>query len=160
MTPRITTLDNGMRIVSEDWARLETVAVGAWVDMGSRHETPELNGIAHFLEHMMFKGTERRSARDIAEEIEAVGGQINAYTSRDYTTYYAKVLKGDLPLAVDLIADILQHSQFDPAETRRERDVILQELGQAHDTPDDIVFDFMQETAYPDQALGRTMLGT
>lgn len=149
-----------MRIVSEDWARLETVAVGVWVDMGSRHETQELNGIAHFLEHMMFKGTERRSARDIAEEIEAVGGQMNAYTSRDYTTYYAKVLKDDLPLAVDLISDILQHSLFDETETRRERDVILQELGQTLDTPDDIVFDYLQETAYPGQALGRPILGS
>jgi len=149
-----------MRVVSESWPQLETVAVGVWVDMGSRHETKELNGVAHFLEHMMFKGTERRSARNIAEEIEAVGGQINAYTSRDYTTYYAKVMKEDLPLAVDLLADILQNSQFDPAETRRERDVILQELGQAYDTPDDIVFDYMQETAYQNQALGRAILGT
>ena len=158
--PRITVLENGMRVVSENWPQLQTIAVGVWVDMGSRHETSELNGIAHFLEHMMFKGTKRRSARDIAEEIEAVGGQINAYTSRDYTTYYAKVMKEDLSLAVDLLSDILQHSQFDPAETSRERDVILQELGQAHDTPDDIVFDFMQETAYQNQALGRAILGT
>lgn len=160
ITPRITTLENGMRVVSENWPQLETVAAGIWVDMGSRHETEELNGVAHFLEHMMFKGTERRSAREIAEEIEAVGGQINAYTSRDYTTYYTKVMKEDLPLAVDLLADILQHSQFDPDETRRERDVILQELGQAHDTPDDIIFDYMQETAYQNQALGRAILGT
>ena len=158
--PRITTLENGMRIVSENWPQLETVAVGVWVDLGSRHETEELNGVAHFLEHMMFKGTERRTARDIAEEIEAVGGQMNAYTSRDYTTYYTKVMKEDLPLAVDLLADILQHSQFDTEETRRERDVILQELGQAHDTPDDIIFDYMQETAYQNQALGRSILGT
>jgi predicted Zn-dependent peptidase len=158
--PRITTLENGMRVVSEEWSQLETVAVGVWVDMGSRHETEELNGVAHFLEHMMFKGTGRRTARDIAEDIEAVGGQLNAYTSRDYTTYYAKVMKEDLPLAVDLLADILQHSQFDPAETRRERDVILQELGQAIDTPDDIIFDYMQETAFQNQALGRSILGS
>ncbi len=158
--PRITVLENGIRVVSENWTQLQTVAVGVWVDMGSRHETQELNGIAHFLEHMMFKGTKRRSARGIAEEIEAVGGQINAYTSRDYTTYYAKVMKEDLSLAVDLLSDILQHSQFDPSETSRERDVILQELGQAHDTPDDIIFDYMQETAYKNQALGRAILGT
>jgi predicted Zn-dependent peptidase len=109
---------------------------------------------------MAFKGTRRRSARAIAEEIEAVGGHLNAYTAREHTAYYAKVLKEDVPLAVDLIADILQHSVFDPEELARERTVILQEINQAFDTPDDIIFDYFQETAYPNQALGRSVLGS
>src|SRR6202030_2910267 len=117
-------------------------------------------GAAHFLEHMAFKGTERRSARDIAEEIEAVGGHLNAYTSRESTAYYAKVLKEDLPLALDILADILLHSSFDPTELERERTVILQEIGQANDTPDDIIFDYFQERAFPDQAMGRPVLGS
>ena len=119
----------------------------------------EINGVAHFLEHMAFKGTERRSALAIAEEIEAVGGHLNAYTSRESTAYYAKVLKEDVPLALDIIADILQHSTFEPEEMERERAVMLQEIGQANDTPDDIIFDYFQECAYPDQAMGRPVLG-
>ena len=120
---------------------------------------PEINGVAHFLEHMAFKGTERRSALAIAEEIEAVGGHLNAYTSRESTAYYAKVLKEDVTLALDILADILQHSTFEPEELERERTVILQEIGQANDTPDDIIFDHFQECAYPDQAMGRPVLG-
>jgi predicted Zn-dependent peptidase len=136
------------------------VSLGLWVDVGTRHEAPAVNGAAHFLEHMAFKGTERRSARDIAEEIEAVGGHLNAYTSRESTAYYAKVLKEDVPLALDILADILMHSSFDPAEFERERTVILQEIGQANDTPDDIIFDNFQERAFPDQAMGRPVLGS
>jgi len=158
--PRVTRLDNGFRIISENWQRLETVSVGVWVDVGSRHEPVELGGIAHYIEHMLFKGTKKRSAQAIAEEIEAVGGHLNAYTSRDQTTYFARVLKDDLDLAVDMISDILLHSNFDPAETAREQDVILQEIGQSEDTPDDIVFDHLQETAFPSQPLGRPILGT
>jgi predicted Zn-dependent peptidase len=119
-----------------------------------------VNGVAHFLEHMAFKGTERRSARAIAEEIEAVGGHLNAYTSRESTAYYAKVLKEDVPLALDILADILMHSSFEPAELERERAVILQEIGQANDTPDDIIFDHFQECAFPKQAMGRPVLGS
>ncbi len=139
---------------------MDTVSLGLWVDVGTRHEAPEINGAAHFLEHMAFKGTERRSARDIAEEIEAVGGHLNAYTSRESTAYYAKVLKEDVPLALDILADILMHSSFDPTEFERERAVILQEIGQANDTPDDIIFDHFQERAFPDQAMGRPVLGS
>ncbi len=160
MTVQVTTLDNGMRVISEHRASLQTVSVGVWVDVGSRHESEQENGVSHFLEHMVFKGTERRSARDIAEEIENVGGHINAYTSRDHTTFYARVLKDDWPLALDVLADILQHSQFDGSEMEREKDVILQEIGQAHDTPDDVVFDHLQQVSYPDHPLGRTILGT
>jgi predicted Zn-dependent peptidase len=160
MTTEITTLSNGLRIATDRIDTVDTVSLGLWVDVGTRHEAPEINGAAHFLEHMAFKGTERRSARAIAEEIEAVGGHLNAYTSRESTAYYAKVLKEDLPLALDILADILLHSSFDPTELERERTVILQEIGQANDTPDDIIFDYFQERAFPDQAMGRPVLGS
>jgi len=160
MTAQVTTLANGLRVATDRIDTVATVSLGLWVDVGTRHETPEVNGVAHFLEHMAFKGTERRSARAIAEEIEAVGGHLNAYTSRESTAYYAKVLKEDLPLALDILADILLHSSFDAAELERERTVILQEIGQANDTPDDIIFDHFQERAYPDQAMGRPVLGS
>ncbi len=159
MTSRVSTLANGLRVATDRVQTVDTVSLGIWVDVGTRHEPPAINGAAHFLEHMAFKGTERRSARAIAEEIEAVGGHLNAYTSRESTAYYAKVLKEDLPLALDILADILQHSTFDPEELERERTVILQEIGQANDTPDDIIFDYFQECAYPDQAMGRPVLG-
>ena len=159
MTVRVTSLDNGLRVVSEEMPRVETVSVGAWVQVGARYEPAEISGISHLLEHMAFKGTRRRSARQIAEEIEAVGGYINAWTSREATAYYAKVLKEDLPLAIDLIADITQEPAFDEAELAREREVILQEIGQAQDTPDDLVFEHFQEAAFPDQPLGRSVLG-
>src|SRR5580700_10403850 len=160
MTTQLATLANGLRIVTDRIDTVDTASLGLWVDVGTRHEMPEVNGVAHFLEHMAFKGTERRSARAIAEEIEAVGGHLNAYTSRESTAYYAKVLKEDLPLALDILADILLHSSFEPAELERERTVILQEIGQAHDTPDDIIFDYFQERAFPDQAMGRPVLGS
>ncbi len=120
---------------------------------------PEQNGVAHFLEHMAFKGTKRRSALQIAEEIEDVGGYINAYTSREVTAYYARVLTADTALAMDVIADILLNPVFDEKEIETERHVILQEIGQARDTPDDVIFDWLQEKAYPDQPIGRTILG-
>jgi predicted Zn-dependent peptidase len=158
-TTEITTLENGLRVATETMANVQTASVGVWIDVGARYETPEVNGVAHMLEHMAFKGTERRSARAIAEAIENVGGQLNAYTSREHTAYYARVLAHDLPLAVELLADILQHSVFDESELARERTVILQEIGQVQDTPDDLVFDLFQETAYPCQPLGRSILG-
>ena len=126
---------------------------------GGRHETAAQNGIAHFLEHMAFKGTKRRSALQIAEEIEDVGGYINAYTSREMTAYYARILKDDVALALDVIGDIVLNPAFDPKEIEVERHVILQEIGQALDTPDDIIFDWLQEVSYPDQSFGRTILG-
>ena len=160
MSVEISTLDNGLRVVTDERPGFETAAVGVWVDVGARYEPKELNGVAHMLEHMAFKGTARRSAQDIAEEIEAVGGHLNAYTGREHTAYFARVLRQDVRLGVDILADILQHSTFDPDELERERTVILQEIGQAEDTPDDIIFDHLQETAYPDQPLGRAILGT
>jgi predicted Zn-dependent peptidase len=159
MSLRVTTLENGMRVLTDLMDSVETVSLGVWVDVGTRHEPAEINGVAHLLEHMAFKGTERRSALDIAAEIEAVGGHLNAYTSREHTAYYAKVLKENTSLAVDILADILQHSVFDQRELERERTVILQEIGQANDTPDDVIFDLFQERAYPDQAMGRPVLG-
>ncbi len=160
MTVEVTRLENGLTIASAYMPAVETVSLGAWIGVGTRYEPAKINGVAHLLEHMAFKGTERRSAYDIAEEIEAVGGHLNAYTSRENTAFYAKVLAGDAPLAVDIIADILQHPTFDEEELQRERAVVLQEIGQAFDTPDDIIFDRFQETAYPGQALGRPVLGT
>ena len=159
MTVRLTTLPNGVRIVTEEMPALASAAVGLWIGAGGRHERPEQNGIAHFLEHMAFKGTTKRSALRIAEEIEDVGGYINAYTSREMTAYYARVLAADVPLALDVVADITLNPVFDPKEIEVERHVILQEIGQALDTPDDIIFDWLQEAAYPDQAIGRTILG-
>ena len=159
MTVEIHTLANGLRIVTEYMPGLESAALGLWVSAGGRHERVEQNGIAHFLEHMAFKGTQRRTALQIAEEIEDVGGYINAYTSREVTAYYARVLKDDVALALDLIGDIVLNPIFDPREIEIERGVILQEIGQAADTPDDIIFDWLQEVAYPGQPLGRTILG-
>lgn len=156
---RVTTLGNGLRVATDPMGSVETVSVGVWVAAGSRYETAKVSGISHFLEHMVFKGTRRRDARAIAEEIEAVGGHLNAHTSREYTAFYAKVLKGDLGLAVDILADVLQNATLDDGELSRERTVILQEIMQALDTPDDIIFDRFQETAFPGQALGRPVLG-
>jgi len=157
---RVTTLDNGLRVATDAMTSVETVSVGAWVGVGARHEAPEVNGVSHVLEHMAFKGTKRRTARAIAEEIEAVGGHLNAYTSHENTAYYAKILKDDVGLATDIIADIFQNAVMDPEELTRELAVIVQEIGHAHDTPDDIIFDHLQETAFPDQSLGRSVLGS
>jgi predicted Zn-dependent peptidase len=157
---QLTRLPSGLTVVTERMERVETVSLGAYVATGSRHEEEAENGVSHFLEHMAFKGTERRSAAQIAEEIEAVGGHINAYTAREQTAYYVKVLKEDTGLAADIIGDILTHSTFEPEELERERGVILQEIGQANDTPDDIIFDHFQEHAYPGQPLGRPVLGS
>ncbi|MEM8773731.1 MAG: pitrilysin family protein [Pseudomonadota bacterium] len=159
MSVKLTTLSNGFRVVTEHMPGLQSAAVGVWVLAGARHEEASQNGIAHFLEHMAFKGTNRRNALQIAEAIEDVGGYINAYTSREVTAYYARVLQDDVPLAVDVLADILRNPVFDPREIEIERGVILQEIGQALDTPDDIIFDWLQETAYPNHPLGRAILG-
>ena len=155
----LTTLPNGLRVVTENMPGLASATIGIWVTAGGRHERLEQNGIAHFLEHMAFKGTKTRSALQIAESIEDVGGYINAYTSREMTAYYARVLAEDVPLALDVISDIVLNPVFDPREIEVERHVILQEIGQSMDTPDDIIFDWLQEAAYPDQAMGRTILG-
>ena len=159
MTIELHTLSNGFRIVTEHMPSMKSVSIGIWVGAGGRHERLEENGIAHFLEHMAFKGTKTRSALQIAEAIEDVGGYINAYTSREMTAYYVRVLENDVPLGLDVVADILLNPAFEDGEIEVERGVILQEIGQALDTPDDIIFDWLQEVSYPDQALGRTILG-
>ncbi|RJL07919.1 insulinase family protein [Paracoccus siganidrum] len=138
---------------------LHSAALGVWISAGGRDERAEQNGIAHFLEHMAFKGTRTRSALQIAEAIEDVGGFINAYTSRDATAYYVRVLENDVALAFDVISDIVLNPIFDEREIEVERGVILQEIGQSLDTPDDVIFDWLQEAAYPDQAMGRAILG-
>ncbi|MBM3520274.1 MAG: insulinase family protein [Alphaproteobacteria bacterium] len=160
MSVEVTKLANGIHVLTHAMPHLETVALGVWVKAGARDERPEENGIAHFLEHMAFKGTARRSARDIAEEIESAGGEINASTGMETTTYYARVLKHDWALALDILADILTHSVLDPEELERERDVILQEIAAAHDQPDDLVFDLAQRACYGSHPLGRSILGT
>lgn len=154
-----TRLPNGFRIVTERMPGLASASIGVWVSAGARHETPAQNGIAHFLEHMAFKGTDKRTSLQIAEAIEDVGGYINAYTSREVTAYYVRVLENDVALGLDVIADILRNPTLDPSEIETERGVILQEIGQALDTPDDVIFDWLQERAYPDQPMGRTILG-
>lgn len=159
-TIRVTTLENGLRIATDPMASVETASVGVWVNAGSRCEHASISGASHFLEHMVFKGTHRRDARAIAEEIESVGGHLNAHTSREYTAFYAKVLKGDLALAIDVIADMLQDATLDATELDRERTVVIQEIMQSLDTPDDLIFDRFQETAFPAQALGRSVLGS
>lgn len=149
MTVRITTLENKLRVITDDIPGVATATLGLWVQVGARYEPAMVNGISHFLEHMAFKGTTTRSAKQIAEEIENVGGHLNAYTSRENTAYHARVLAQNVPLAVEIIADIIQNSTFEEEEIAKERDVILQEIGQSFDTPDDIIFDYFQETAFP-----------
>ncbi len=159
MTLEISILSNGLTVVSDPMTGLESVAVGIWVNTGSRHEDQREMGISHMLEHMAFKGTAKRNARAIAEEIEAVGGVLNAYTGREQTAFHARILKQDVPLALDIIGDILANPAFEPAELERERQVVLQELGQARDTPDDIVFDHLQAAIFKDLPLGWSILG-
>lgn len=160
MSIKTTTLDSGLRVITDTVPEMETVALGVWADVGTRHEDMKHNGVAHMVEHMMFNGTPTRTARQIAEAIEDVGGQVNAYTSREITAYYVHLLQTDMPLAMDILSDILQRPTFPDSELEKERGVIVQEIGMTNDTPDDVVFDYYQETAYPDQALGAPILGT
>lgn len=160
MRVNVTRLSSGLTVVTERMPHLESVALGVWIKSGSRNETTAEHGIAHLLEHMAFKGTARRTARQIAEEIENVGGEVNAATSTETTSYYARVLKDHVPLAVDILADILTESLFDEEELEREKNVILQEIGAATDTPDDVIFDNFSGVAYRDQTIGRPILGT
>lgn len=160
MSVEVTTLPSGLRIVTDRMENLETVSLGVWVAAGSRHERPRERGLSHLLEHMAFKGTRRRSARDIAEEIETAGGDLNAATSVEQTAYYAHVLAGDTGLALDILADILTESTFDSQELEREKGVILQEIGAVEDTPDDLVFDLFSAAAFPEQPIGSPILGT
>ena len=160
MSVEVTTLKSGINVVTDTMPHLETASLGVWVASGSRDERPNEHGISHLLEHMAFKGTRRRSARQIAEEIEAVGGDLNAATSAETTAYYARVLKADVPLALDVLADILSNPIFDRDELSREQNVIVQEIGAVADTPDDLIFEHLNAIAFPDQPLGRSILGT
>ena len=160
MSVRVTSLESGIRVVTHEMDHLESAALGVWVGAGSRSERDDEHGLSHLLEHMAFKGTKTRSAADIAEEIEEVGGEVNAATSVETTSYYARILKDDVPLALDILSDILSNSVFDPQELAREQHVILQEIGAALDTPEDRVYDSFAEAAFPDQPIGRTILGT
>ncbi len=160
MNVEVTKLASGLTVATERMPHLETATLGVWVGAGSRSERAEEHGISHLLEHMAFKGTTTRSARRIAEEIEAVGGEINAATSVENTCYYARILADDLPLSVDILSDILTRSVFDPEELERECHVVLQEIGAADDAPEDLVFDMLQERAFHGQPIGRPILGT
>jgi predicted Zn-dependent peptidase len=160
MSAEITRLGNGLRVVSYRMPHVETVSLGVWVGAGARHEQEAENGISHLLEHMAFKGTEQRSAKDIAEQIEAVGGELNAATSLETTVYYARVLEPDTGLALDILADILQIPRYAQDELEREREVILQEIAATRDSPDEIAYELLQEAAFPGQSIGRPILGT
>ncbi len=155
----LTILDNGLRIVTQNMPSLETVSMGIWNSVGGRDEIENVNGVAHLLEHMAFKGTKTRSALQIAETIENVGGDINAYTSKEITAYYVKLIAEDLPLGIEILTDILQNSTFAEKELDRERGVILQEIGMYLDSPDEMIFDYWQEKAFPNQPIGRSILG-
>ncbi|MEE9570048.1 MAG: pitrilysin family protein [Candidatus Binatia bacterium] len=154
-----TVLDNGIRILSEERPGARSVSLGIWVENGSRHESRHQSGISHFIEHLLFKGTERRSATGIAEEMDTVGGVLNAFTGKEITCYYAKVLDENLPLAVDLLSDLFLHSVFDGEEIERERSVVFQEISQAEDTPEDYVHDLFSLDFFGDHPLGRPICG-
>lgn len=160
MSVEVTRLPSGLTVVTDSMPHLQTASLGVWVGSGGRDEEPNEHGISHLLEHMAFKGTKKRTARQIAEEIEQVGGDLNAATSSETTAYFASVLKTDMPLAVDVLSDILANPTFDPAELKREQNVIVQEIGASEDNPDDLVFDYLQSTAFPNQPIGRSILGT
>ncbi len=160
MIYRKTVLENGLRVITEVWPHTEAASVGIWVITGSRDERPEENGLSHFIEHMVFKGTRRRSALDIVREIESVGGTINAFTAKEYTCFHAKVLGKDLPLALDVLCDLLTEPLFDPVELEKERMVILQEIKMAEDVPDDHIYDLFHRSFWGDHPLGFPIIGT
>ena len=160
MQSQTTTLSNGLRVITLTRPDIQTVSLGIWVHTGAACETEDTNGISHLLEHMVFKGTPTRTSFQIDAEIENAGGQTNAYTSREFTAFYAKMLKDDAELALDVLSDIVLNADFPEAELQKERDVVVQEIKQTIDTPDDIIFDYFQEQAFPGQALGRPILGS
>jgi len=154
------TLSNGIRVVSETLPKSRSVSLGVWVKVGSRHEPPEIGGISHFIEHLFFKGTQKRTAKDIAIEMDSIGGEMNAFTSQETTTYYAKVVDEHLPVAIDILSDILLGSKFEPVEMEKERKVILEEIKGVEDTPDDYIHELFTSTVWPDNPLGSPILGT
>jgi predicted Zn-dependent peptidase len=154
------TLSNGIRVVSETLPKSRSISIGVWVKVGSRHEAQEIGGISHFIEHLFFKGTEKRTAKDIAIEMDSLGGEMNAFTTQETTTYYAKVVDEHLPVAIDILSDILLGSKFDPVEMEKERKIILEEIKGVEDTPDDYIHELFTKTVWPDNSLGRPILGT
>jgi predicted Zn-dependent peptidase len=154
------TLTNGIRVVSETLPKSRSVSIGVWVKVGSRHEPEEISGTSHFIEHLFFKGTQKRTAKDIAIEMDSIGGEMNAFTSQETTTYYAKVVDEHLPVAIDILSDILLHSKFDPLEMEKERKVILEEIKGVEDTPDDYIHELFTNTVWAGNSLGRPILGT
>jgi len=154
-----TTLRNGLKIITEEMPDIQSASIGIWVNMGSRDEEGSKSGISHFIEHLLFKGTERRTALDIAREIESVGGALNAFTGRENTCFYAKVLSKDIELAVDLLSDIFLNPRFDKGEMEKERMVVMQEIKMVEDTPDDLIHDLFAKRFWKDQPLGMPVLG-
>lgn len=153
------TMLNGLRVVGEYLPHVRSVSIGVWIKVGSMMEKPSENGLSHFIEHMVFKGTKKRSARDIAEEMDAVGGQLNAFTAKECTCFYAKVIDEDLPLAVDILSDLTLNATLDDRELNKERGVILEEISMVEDTPEDLVHELLSEAQFSGQALGMPILG-
>jgi len=153
-------LDNGLRILSERMTQVRSISIGVWLTRGSRHETAERGGIAHFVEHMLFKGTGTRSAEDIAQAIDSIGGQLDAFTAKEYASYYIKVLDEHLPLAIDILSDIVRNPAFTPDDIEREKKVVLEEIKMVEDTPDDLVHELFTQGFWADHPLGRPILGT
>lgn len=159
-TPKITTLDNGLRIIAEDIPFVRSVSFGIWVKNGSRNEDSTTNGISHFIEHMLFKGTQKRSAKDIADEMDEIGGQLNAYTAKEYTCYYTRTLDSHFDIALDVLSDMFFNSKFDSNDIQKESNVILEEISMYEDTPEDLVHDLLQGAVYKNGSLGMSILGT
>jgi predicted Zn-dependent peptidase len=155
-----TVLDNGIKVITEEIPYLQSISIGVWVNTGSRDEQPHENGISHFIEHLLFKGTERRTAFDIAKEIDSVGGTLNAFTGREYTCFYAKVINKNLLLAIDLLSDIFLHPLMDVKDVEKERMVILQEIKMVEDTPDDYIHDLFNQVCWGNHPLGFPIFGT
>src|SRR5882762_8510733 len=153
-------LDNGLRLLTERMTQVRSISIGVWLTRGSRHETAERSGIAHFVEHMLFKGTNTRSAEDIAQQIDSIGGQLDAFTAKEYASYYIKVLDEHLPLAIDILSDIVRNPAFTPDDIEREKKVVLEEIKMVEDTPDDLVHELFTQGFWENHPLGRPILGT
>src|SRR5207302_6615821 len=153
-------LDNGLRLLTEQMSQVRSVSIGVWLTRGSRHEAAERGGIAHFVEHMLFKGTTTRSAEDIAQAIDSIGGQLDAFTAKEYASYYIKVLDEHLPLAIDILSDIVMNPAFSTEDIEREKQVVVEEIKMVEDTPDDLVHELFTQGFWQDHPLGRPILGT
>src|SRR6266404_6254254 len=153
-------LDTGLRLITETMPHVRSVSLGVWLTRGSRHESVDRSGIAHFVEHMLFKGTGTRTAEDIAQAIDSIGGQLDAFTAKEYASYYIKVLDEHLPLAIDILSDIVLNPAFGPEDVEREKKVVVEEIKMVEDTPDDLVHELFTQSFWEDHPLGRPILGT